>query len=123
MGKIMSSLSNIDSNMSMEHSEKDFGNLDLEFWRKVWTEGVDLDVASLVGITEANSPQKLVQGGQVRVTSKRKAKDGALGALERLAKEEESADGTQKEPIGKCGENPGKSHHRIQEKRELLQSG
>lgn len=31
-------------------------------WRKVWSAGVDWDVASLVGISEAHSPQKLVQG-------------------------------------------------------------
>lgn len=58
----------------------------------------------------------------MRVKSERKAKDRALGALEGLAREEESADGTRKDPAGKCGENPGKSHHRFQEKRELLHS-
>lgn len=55
--------------------------------------------------------------------SEGKAKDGALGAPEGLAGDQESADGTQKEPAGKCGENPGKSHHRNQEKSSLLQSG
>lgn len=59
----------------------------------------------------------------MRVKSEGKAKDGALGALEVLAGDQESADGTQKEPTGKCAENPGKSHHRIQEKRALLESG
>lgn len=45
----------------------------------------------------------------MRVKSEGKAKDGALGALEGLAREQEYGDGTWKEPAGKCGENPGKS--------------
>lgn len=45
------------------------------------------------------------------------------GTLEGSAGEEESADGTQKGTAGKCGENPGQSHHGIQQLEELLQSG
>lgn len=66
----------------------------------------------------------MVLGGQAESEQcDRKAKVGALEALEGLAGEEGSADGAQKGTTVKCGENAGQPYHRIQKPEVQLHSG